>query len=244
MKFLEENRDSLDIVSLIILLIILEIILYLNYDIKMDSYSGALAALAAFLGVILSTNSITSWGKKQKAETKDINDKSAERLKEKKLELAAEITETFHRANQSLIKICSPLSTGEEEQKADNMLQEIMKNSESYRRNPQIVKRGLVFLNRWNAEVANINHLMSLKIKARIYFGENLEKCFEDASLFFFNEIWLKISTLLEGTNQVHENEKPYTRQLWDYYTKATPIEMIIKKVEEILIPLIRTNSI
>ena len=244
MKFLKENRDSLGIITLIILLVILEIILYLNYDVKMDSYSGALAALAAFLGVILSTNSITSWGNKQKAEAKDINDKADERLKEKELELAAEIVEAFHKAKQSLIKICSPLSTGEEEQKADNMLQEIMKNPENPKRNPRIIKRGLVFVNRWNTEVTNINHLISLKIKARIYFGENLEKCFEEASLFFFNEIWLKISTLLEGTNQVNTDEKPYTRQLWDYYTKATPIDMIIKKVEQILIPLIRKDSI
>ena len=159
------NRYSLGIITLIILLVILEIILYLNYHVKMDSYSGALAALAAFLGVILSTNSITSWGKKQKAEAKDINDKADERLKEKELELAAEIVEAFHKAKQSLIKICSPLSTGEEEQKADNMLQEIMKNPENPKRNPRIIKRGLVFVNRWNTEVTNINHLISLKIK-------------------------------------------------------------------------------
>lgn len=244
MKFLKENRDSLGLVTLIILLVILEIILYLNYDIKMDSYSGALAALAAFLGVILSTNSITSWGKKQRAETKDINNKATERLKEKKLELAAEIIEAFHQVNHSIKKICSPLSTGEEEQKAEDILQEIMKNSNLSDQNPRIIKRGLVFLHRWNNELGNINHLMSLKIKARIYFGKNLEKCFEETSVFLSNDIWLKISTLLEGVSQINKNTTPYSRQLWDLYAKKTPIDNIIEQVEQILIPLIRKNSI
>lgn len=244
MKFLKENRQSLDIIALIILLVVFEIVLYKNYHIKLDSYSGCLAAITAFLGVILSTHSITSWGNKQNEEIKDIHNKAIERLEEKKLELAAEITEAFHKVNQSIKRICSPLSTGEEEQKAEDILQEIMKNSNLSDQNPRIIKRGLVFLHRWNNELENINHLMSLKIKARIYFGENLEKCFEETSSFLSNDIWLKISTLLEGVSQINKDNKPYSRQLWDLYATPTPIDDIIKKVEQILIPLIRTNSI
>lgn len=244
MKFLKKHRHPLSIIALIAMLIIFEVILYVNYRIKLDSYSGCLAAISAFLGIILSTNSITSWGNKQKAEIKDINNRATERLQDKKLELAAEITEAFHKAKQSVITICSPLSTSEEEQKAEDILKEIMKNSNHSKGNPRVIKRGLVFLHRWNNELNNINHLISLKIKARIYFGENLEKCFEEASLFFFNEIWLKISTLLEGTSHININDKPYSRQLWDFYTTKTPIDNIIKRVEEILIPLIRTDSI
>lgn len=70
---------------LIILLVILEIVLYAKYRIKLDSYSGILASTAAFLGVILSINSVTSWGNKQKAIQEDISKQSKERLHDKKL---------------------------------------------------------------------------------------------------------------------------------------------------------------
>lgn len=58
MKFLKAHRQNLGIIALIILLVMLEVVLYLNYRIELDSYSGYLAAITAFLGVILSSSSI------------------------------------------------------------------------------------------------------------------------------------------------------------------------------------------
>lgn len=243
MKFLKAHRQNLGIIALIILLVMFEVVLYLNYRIELDSYSGYLAAITAFLGVILSSSSITIWGNKQKAEIKDLNSKVKERLEEKKLELAAEITEAFYAVNQSIKKICNPLSLNQEEEQAEKDFHSIEDNLNYPTKNSRIIKRGLVFLERWNKELPTINHLFSLKIKARIYFGENLEKCFDEASSFLQIEIWLRISMLLEGTSKFDAISKSASKQLWDYYRNETPMDKIIQQVELILIPMIREKE-
>ena len=187
-EFLQKNQQDLFSGLFIICLAVLGILLHVYYHIKLEQYSGFLAALAAFLGVIFGAPGILSWRKKQEAQIAEINIKTQERLAEKKLDLAAEITEAFHKVNQSLQRICNRGTSYEEETKSTKDLKEIENDPDYPHENPLVIKKGLVFLYRWNKELDNLNNLLALKIKARIYFGEELEKCFEETSLFFHRE--------------------------------------------------------
>lgn len=240
MKFLKGHRQSIGIITMLILLIILEIVLYLNYGIKLDSYSGYLAALAAFLGVIISTDSISSWGNKQKAIQEDISIKRKEQINDKKIKLAADIMTACYQLEQSILKISNPFTYLEETKKAQEMMEsrEDITNS-----NKKRIEMGLVFKNRLENELNIINKFFSLKIQAKIYFGESLSNLFDKISQNIKEKIYINIIKLLQVENYRNDKEESASMKIWNLSIQDNFMKKLIPEFEKILLPLLRDDS-
>lgn len=240
MKFLKEHRQSIGIITMFILLIILEIVLYLNYGIKLDSYSGYLAALAAFLGVIISSDSISSWGNKQKAIQEDISTKRKEQINDKKIKLAADIMTACYQLEQSILKISNPFTYSDETKKAQ---EEMEKNTDIPEKSKKQIETGLVFRHRLEDELTTINNFMSLKIPARIYFGEQLSILFDKTKKYISKEIYVNIQMLLSGESNLRNKEEPYSTRIWNLSIQDNFMKKLIPEFEKILLPLLRDDS-
>ncbi|WP_428077365.1 hypothetical protein [Candidatus Avelusimicrobium alvi] len=240
MKFVKENRQSLGIIMLIILLVILEIVLYAKYRIKLDSYSGILASTAAFLGVILSINSVTSWGNKQKAIQEDISKQSKERLHDKKIKLAEEIMTACYEVEQAILRISNPFTSPDEIQKAQEVIKK-RKDVSSDTQKP--IEEGVIFLYRFDKELNTINNFMTLKIQAKIYFGEPLICLFDQVRKNIHQKIYVNIQMLLMGQSSRDHKTDGYSMQIWDLSIHDNFMKKIISDMEEILLPLLRAEN-
>lgn len=240
MKFLKENRQSIGITGLIILLVIFAIILYINYQVKLDSYSGYLAALAAFLGVILSTNSIASWGNKQKTIQEDISKQREERLNDKKIKLAEEIMISCYKVEQSILRISNPFTSPEEIEKAQEI---IKKRTDVSYKTKKPIEEGLVFFYRFERELDTINDFMALKLQAKIYFGEPLIHLFDKVRENIHKKIYVNIQMLLLGESSIDRNKKGFSMQIWNLAMHDNFMKEIISNMEKILLPLLRTDD-
>lgn len=239
MKILQEHRQIIGIAIFISLIITLEIILYINYDIKLDSYSGCIASIAAILGVVLSVNSITNWGNKQKAIQENITIKNKEIISDKKIKLAGDIMTACYQLEQSILKISNPFTYLEEIQKA----QEMMKSRKGItNRNRKRIERGLVFKNRLENELSTINKFFALKIQAKIYFGESLSDLFDKISQNIKEKIYINIIKLLQVENYNNEEESA-SMQIWNLSIQDNFMKKIIPEIEKILLPLLRDKN-
>lgn len=241
MKFLKENRKSLDITLLITSLVILEIVLWLNYNIQLDSYSGFVASLAAFLGVLLSTNSIVSWGNKQKAIQEDIGKQRKEQLYDKKIKLAEEIMISCYEVEQAILRISNPFTSNEEIEKAHEIMK---KRTDVSDRTKKPIEEGLVFFYRFEKELNVINNFLALKIQAKIYFGESLTTLFDKVRANIHKKIYVNIHMLLLGESSLNStNKESFSMQIWNLAMQDNFMKTIISDMEQILLPLLRDDN-
>lgn len=240
MKILQEHRQIIGIAIFISLIITLEIVLYINYGIKLDNYSGCIASIAAILGVILSANSITNWGNKQKAIQESIVIKKKEIISDKKIKLAEDIITACYQLEQSILKISNPFTYLEETQK----VQEMMKNRNDITdNNKKRIEMGLVFKNRLENELNTINKFFSLRIQAKIYFGDSLSNLFDKISQKIKEKIYININRLLQGEDYSNNKEESASMQIWNLSIQDNFMKEIIPEIEEILLPILRDKN-
>jgi hypothetical protein len=190
------------------------------------------------LVLILGSDSIFSWSNKQKAETKDITDKAKERLEDKKIDLAEKIIESFHKTKDAILRISNPFSAFSEIETAEEEMKNIILDPED---NKKAIKQGLIFANRFSKEGDIFNNLYSLKIKARMFFGDELGTFFDEIKKIIDKDILVSISMLTSGTSIMDKKDKGFSMIIWDLSRKEDiRIDEIINKIEKILIPLLR----
>lgn len=240
MKFLQEHRQIIGIAIFISLIITLEIVLYINYDIKLDSYSGCIASIAAILGVVLSVNSITNWGNKQKAIQENITIKNKEIISDKKIKLAEDIMTACYQLEQSILKISNPFTCLDEIQKAQEMMKSRKDITNSNRAR---IEKGLIFKNRLENELSTINKFFSLKIQAKIYFGESLNNLFNKISQNIKEKIYINITRLLQVENYSKNEEESASMKIWNLSIQDNFMKKIIPEIEKILLPLLRDKN-
>ena len=237
MSFWRTHEHALVVVTLIIALSLLEIVLYQKYGINLDSYSGYLASLAAVLGVLLTLNSITSWGNKQKTIQEGLELKRKEKITNKKIQLAEDIINTCYQIENAIYRISNPWSSSEELKEAKMQLSytEQIKN--------KAIEEGLVFLHRFNKELNIINKLSTLKIQAKIYFGDQIVSSLELIQTNIHKQIYINIRMLLEGVTSRSKDDEGFDIKIWNLYLKENFMKEIIPKIEKILLPIIKDNE-
>ena len=240
MKFLKEHRQAIGITLLIVLLILFETTLYLNYHIKLDTFSGCLASLAAFLGVLLSTDSLASWGNKQKAIQEEINAQSKSKINDKRIKLAEDIIKACYEVEQSISRISNPFTYQDEIDRA----QEVMKErTDISSKTKKPIQEGIVFSHRFEKEIKIFNNFMALKIQAKIYFGDSLAQLFDKVKENIHKKLYVNICMLLTGESSLAKEKEGFSMQIWDLSLEKNFMKDLIPEIEKILLPLIRIDN-
>ncbi len=231
-------------IGIIILILIAIIVVWFSFrNILIDkkdigTLSDFIIASVAFVALFFGSKSLIEWGKteKQKQETEktkqeDIKNIRTERLSDKKIELAVEILEEFHNTKFAIYRITAPLAYMDEVENAKKKIEEEYIYIKS--------NQNIIFYDRFIKEIETINKLLGLSIKAKIYFGRDVQDCFQKIKEIT-DKIFSNIQILMSPQMQNDDSQiRKYHHELFNIFSNEE-IEPIITDVEKKLLPYIR----